>query len=114
MNIIFSLAVGPIIAPSASPSISPEPPETKTFMAFFDNDEDSEEFPTEIRVGNYNELKMQLAQMVGMKDINAKDIRIILNMAEVILSIQKIQNGAEYNVSKKVKTNLVKLYITLR
>ena len=52
---------------------------------------------------------MQLAQMVGMKDINAKDIRIILNMAEVILSIQKIQNGT---VAFSTKPNLVKLCIT--
>ena len=114
MKITFLSAIEPTLGPSAPPSVSPDQPETKTFSAFLDNDEDSEEFPTEIRVGNYNELKMQLAQMVGMKDINAKDIRIILNMAEVIISIQKIQNGAEYNVSKKVKTNLVKLYISLR
>ena len=72
---------------------------------------DSEEFPTQICVRNISELKEQLGEVCGIKDLNKRVVKIILNHSEVIVSISNLIEGREYCVKKRVKPDLFKIYV---
>ena len=88
--------------------------ELKTLLVYYLNDEDSEQYPTEVQVMNISDLKEQLAEVCGIKNKDSKDFKIILDSKEVIINVGKLEDGAEYSVSKKIKTSLVKLYMNKR
>ena len=88
--------------------------ELKTLLVYYLNDEDSEQYPTEVQVMNISDLKEQLAEVCGIKNKDSKDFKIILDSKEVIINVGKLEDGGEYSVSKKIKTSLVKLYMNKR
>ena len=99
------------VAPAA---VQDEQSALKTLIVFYKFEDDSEQFPSEFQVRNISELKTQLSELCGIQNSNSKDIRIILNCREVLINILKVEDGVEYDVTKKVKPNLIKLYLDKR
>jgi len=99
------------VAPAA---VQDEQSALKTLIVFYKFEDDSEQFPSEFQVRNISELKTQLSELCGIQNSNSKDIRIILNCREVLINILKVEDGVEYDVTKKVKPNLIKLYMDKR
>ena len=103
----------PAAAVATSMVLQPEQSQLKTIIVHYDNEEDSESFPSEFKVRNIRDLKAQLLELCGINS-DCTDVRVILDVREVIVNIDKIENGAEYTVGKKVKPHIIKLYFDKR
>jgi hypothetical protein len=100
----------------AQPELPVFQPQQKTISAHYNMEGDSDQLPSVLVLSNFSDLKVQLSELCGIKNMETKDFRVILDHREVILNLIKIQDGAEYEVTKKVKniTNLVKFYMDKR
>lgn len=75
-------------------------------------DQDSEEYPAELIVENFSELKERLSEITGVR--NDGVLKVILNHTELIVTIDKIIDGKDYTVKTKVKPSIVKIYIDIK
>ena len=74
---------------------------------------DSEDFPSDIVFRNLEELKQQLCNFVGMKRMEDKDIRIVLDHSKIIRNTTEVVDQAIYDVEKHSASSgtTVKLYL---
>ena len=85
--------------------------EQKKLVVYYNDEEDSEQLPSEVNVRNISDLKEKLLELTGVKNMNGKELKIVFNHVELLVDIQKIIDGHEYNVVKKVKPSICKIYI---
>ena len=85
----------------------------KTIIVYYENEDDSEQFPSELKVKTIRDLKDQLLELCGILT-DCTDVRVILNARELIVNLDKIEHGSEYSVAKKVKPHIIKLYFDKR
>ena len=84
---------------------------SKKLSVSFRNDEDSDPLPYHIDVTNINDLKHQLLEICCIADIGDRNIVIILEGSEKIISLDKLVDSSLYEVSFKMKPTLVKFYL---
>ena len=75
------------------------------------NDEDSDPLPYELDVADFGQLRDNLAEICCPREVEDKNIVVILEGRERILALDKIIEGGSYSVSFKIKPSTVKFYL---
>ena len=73
-------------------------------------EDDSEQFPVEVRLGCFEDLIGSLSVLLGLK--KEKQLSIVLDRSEAIINLEKLCDDAEYRVEKKVKEKHIRIYLT--
>ena len=84
---------------------------SKKLSISFRSDEDSDPLPYYIDASNINHLKRQLLEICCIADIGDRNIVIILEGSEKIITLDKLVDSSLYEVSFKMKPTLVKFYL---
>ena len=79
-------------------------------MHYTIDEQDSDEFPLSCELENFEDLKQSLRMLFGFKRDN-KLMSVVLEQSEVIVSITKLSDGAQYRVTKKSKDKFVRVFL---
>ena len=86
----------------------------KSITIHYEENEDSEPFPWNLRVGNISDLKRELLEILGL-DVGSKNVVVILEDHKIaITNIELIVDRAAYVLKFKGKAKAVELYLARR
>ena len=80
-------------------------------MHYTIDEQDSDEFPLNCELENFEDLLQSIKLLLGFKR-DMKMLSIVLEASEVIVSIDKLSDRADYRVTKKVKEQFIRVFLS--